>query len=459
MEGVLVTGTARADARGRVRAVPGADLRRPIEVDVPGAVRLRRPGHADPRRGRRGFSRLEDDLVDLEPLLRDAVVLALPFQPLCQDDCPGLCAECGARLADDPDHAHDEPVDPRWAALAQLTAEPEQADWTPDRRRQAGRLRPRERSNSGCPEAEDVAQQHAPPAFAVEGRRAVPGDLRQPRVRCEAPAAPRLRHRAASTARGPTVVRSSDHAGPLTTTADARVAALGDPVLDAELLERALTHRSYAYENGGLPTNERLEFLGDSVLGVVVTETLYLTHPDLSEGQLAKLRAAVVNARALAEVGRTHRARRARQARPGEDTDRRPRQGLDPLRHRRGRDRGGPPHRRLRRRSAQVVHLLFDPLIEAASATGRRPGLEDLPPGALRRARPRRPRVPHRGRGPRPHEDLHRAGARRRRPLRQRRRPLQEGGRAGSRGDGVRRARRRRRTATSAVADLTAGAD
>ncbi len=81
--------------------------------------------------------------------------------------------------------------------------------------------------------------------------------------------------------------------------------ALGDPELDPELLERALTHRSYAYENGGLPTNERLEFLGDSVLGVVVTETLYRTHPDLSEGRLAKLRAAVVNARALAEVGRS----------------------------------------------------------------------------------------------------------------------------------------------------------
>ena len=81
-------------------------------------------------------------------------------------------------------------------------------------------------------------------------------------------------------------------------------AALGNPTLEPELLERALTHRSFAYENGGLPTNERLEFLGDSVLGVVVTETLYLTHPDLSEGRLAKLRAAVVNARALAEVGR-----------------------------------------------------------------------------------------------------------------------------------------------------------
>ena len=81
--------------------------------------------------------------------------------------------------------------------------------------------------------------------------------------------------------------------------------ALGNPPLDRELLDRALTHRSYAYENGGLPTNERLEFLGDSVLGVVVTETLYAAHPDRDEGQLAKLRAAVVNARALADVART----------------------------------------------------------------------------------------------------------------------------------------------------------
>jgi len=79
---------------------------------------------------------------------------------------------------------------------------------------------------------------------------------------------------------------------------------LGVEVSDA-MLELALTHRSYAYENGGLPTNERLEFLGDSVLGLVVTDTLYRTHPDLPEGQLAKLRAAVVNMRALAEVGRS----------------------------------------------------------------------------------------------------------------------------------------------------------
>jgi ribonuclease III len=74
--------------------------------------------------------------------------------------------------------------------------------------------------------------------------------------------------------------------------------------LNPGLLERALTHRSYAYENGGLPTNERLEFLGDSVLGLVVTDTLFRGHPDLPEGQLAKLRAAVVQMRALANVAR-----------------------------------------------------------------------------------------------------------------------------------------------------------
>src|SRR5579875_2576037 len=74
--------------------------------------------------------------------------------------------------------------------------------------------------------------------------------------------------------------------------------------IDAELLRRALTHRSYAYEHGGLPHNERLEFLGDAVLGIIITDTLYRAHPDLSEGRLAKLRASVVNMRALASVAR-----------------------------------------------------------------------------------------------------------------------------------------------------------
>jgi ribonuclease III len=78
---------------------------------------------------------------------------------------------------------------------------------------------------------------------------------------------------------------------------------LGVPIMPNSL-ERALTHRSYAYENGGLPTNERLEFLGDSVLGLVVTDTLFRGYPKMPEGHLAKLRAAVVQMNALADVAR-----------------------------------------------------------------------------------------------------------------------------------------------------------
>jgi ribonuclease III len=79
--------------------------------------------------------------------------------------------------------------------------------------------------------------------------------------------------------------------------------ALGVDLPD-ELLTLALTHRSYAYEHGGLPTNERLEFLGDAVLGLTITDELFHRHPDRSEGDLAKLRASVVNTQALAEVAR-----------------------------------------------------------------------------------------------------------------------------------------------------------
>jgi ribonuclease-3 len=74
--------------------------------------------------------------------------------------------------------------------------------------------------------------------------------------------------------------------------------------IDPQLFELALTHRSFAYENGALPHNERLEFLGDAVLGLVVTDHLYRTYPAHPEGRLAKLRAAVVNAGALADVSR-----------------------------------------------------------------------------------------------------------------------------------------------------------
>ena len=123
MEGVLVSGSASAELDGEC-----ARCLEPIEDEI--TVRLQELFVYDDVRHDSSdtdlddeTSRLEDDLLDLEPLLRDAVVLALPFQPLCSEDCPGLCVECGARLADDPEHGHEEPIDPRWAGLTALNPE------------------------------------------------------------------------------------------------------------------------------------------------------------------------------------------------------------------------------------------------------------------------------------------------------------------------------------------------
>ena len=140
-------------------------------------------------------------------------------------------------------------------------------------------------------------------------------------------------------------------------------------VLDDDILERALTHRSYAYENGGIPTNERLEFLGDSVLGLVVTDTLFRQHPDLPEGQLAKLRAAVVNSRALAGVGRDLGiGAHVRLGRGEESTGGRDKASIiaDTVEAIIGAvyiDRGLDV-------ATDFVHRLFDPLIERAAAMG-----------------------------------------------------------------------------------------
>ena len=205
--------------------------------------------------------------------------------------------------------------------------------------------------------------------------------------------------------------------------------------LESALLVRALTHRSYAYENGGLPTNERLEFLGDSVLGLVVTDTLYRTHPDLPEGQLAKLRAAVVNSRALAEVGRgLELGSFIRLGRGEEGTG--------------GRDKASILADTL---EAVIGAVYLDQGLDAAVGAGppalrpadrevleprRRPGLEDQPPGAHRDRGPRRPRVPGHGDRPGPREDLHCCRPRRWCLVRHRHRPQQEG--SGAAGGGVR---------------------
>ena len=140
-------------------------------------------------------------------------------------------------------------------------------------------------------------------------------------------------------------------------------------MIEQALLERALTHRSFAYENGGLPTNERLEFLGDSVLGLVVTDALFRNHPELPEGQLAKLRAAVVNMRALADVardldlGKYIRLGRGEEATGGRDKSSILADTLEALLGAVYLDSGLDG-------ASALVHRLFDPLIEEAATLG-----------------------------------------------------------------------------------------
>jgi len=114
VEGVLVTGTARGRLVGECARCL-VDIEDEFLADVQ-ELYVYPESDAEPDEA----SRMEGDLIDLEPVLRDQVVLALPFQPLCSDDCPGLCPDCGARLADEPGHKHEERSDPRWAALGGL---------------------------------------------------------------------------------------------------------------------------------------------------------------------------------------------------------------------------------------------------------------------------------------------------------------------------------------------------
>ena len=126
-EGVLVTGTAIAPLAGECARCL-APLTSSVAVGFqelylyPESRHDKHDKHDDQEEQDAGeLYHLDGDLLDLEPAFRDAVVLALPMSPLCREDCPGLCAECGVPLADaGPGHQHEAATDPRWAALGQL---------------------------------------------------------------------------------------------------------------------------------------------------------------------------------------------------------------------------------------------------------------------------------------------------------------------------------------------------
>lgn len=121
VEGVLVTGTAYAPLTGEcVRCLTAVSDE--IEVDVQELFTYAESDAEDEE-----ASRLDGERADLEPVLRDAIVLELPFQPVCRPDCAGLCPVCGHDLNADPDHSHDAAVDPRWAQLAQFESEDEKS--------------------------------------------------------------------------------------------------------------------------------------------------------------------------------------------------------------------------------------------------------------------------------------------------------------------------------------------
>jgi uncharacterized protein len=138
-EGVLVTATVTAQVTGEC-----ARCLEPLAQTA--VVRCRElfsyeqgAGDADED----GYS-LDGDLLDLEPVLRDALVLALPLAPLCRQDCPGLCAECGALLAQvGSEHGHEPAIDPRWAGLRQRMTQAEPGgSAAPETREESGRGRP-----------------------------------------------------------------------------------------------------------------------------------------------------------------------------------------------------------------------------------------------------------------------------------------------------------------------------
>jgi uncharacterized protein len=120
VEGVLVTGTAHAPVEGECARCLDPISAEDADVEVDFTELFAYPDSVtEETTDEDEIFRLVDDKVDLEPVVRDAVVLALPAAPLCREDCPGLCPDCGGRWADlGPDHRHEK-IDPRWAALTE----------------------------------------------------------------------------------------------------------------------------------------------------------------------------------------------------------------------------------------------------------------------------------------------------------------------------------------------------
>ncbi|WP_425456000.1 YceD family protein [Arthrobacter echini] len=117
-EGILVSGTAHLEVTGECgRCLEPLHFERDVDLQE---LFFYSDSESLPVEDDEEQYTVEDDAIDLEPVLRDAVVTSLPFQPVCREDCKGLCSECGEQLNDDPDH-HHEVLDPRWSALAGLT--------------------------------------------------------------------------------------------------------------------------------------------------------------------------------------------------------------------------------------------------------------------------------------------------------------------------------------------------
>ncbi|MDO4898771.1 MAG: DUF177 domain-containing protein [Rothia sp. (in: high G+C Gram-positive bacteria)] len=117
-DGILVSGTASVTVKGECSLCLD-----PVDFDVTADVQelfvFEKAPAGGPEDEVDEQYAVESDVIDLEPALRDAVILQLPFQPVCRESCQGLCSDCGARLEDDPEH-HHEVIDPRWNALSAL---------------------------------------------------------------------------------------------------------------------------------------------------------------------------------------------------------------------------------------------------------------------------------------------------------------------------------------------------